>query len=296
MTPETAAPAPSLFDLLVAPQLVHPIAHFLLYGGAGTRKSTFAASCPWPLLLFCFDPIDKLPPYFRAGRIGALITSGDLMGYPEGTFFNAFGTPVIPVWAPDADAVIMLIEHYVDSDPYRPDAYARYDRRIKSADARPGGFRAEARRYGTVAWDSTTFFGLARRKWDEFVLNATSRAGNKQDGKQWWGAEASAIENEIIRRAATLQTNVCVTAHISDEKVDAEGHTIFLPAAPGRIPQRLPPGFGECYRTYIKGVGPAGRPALQTEPDLLYQACTQIRPPDGCEPNYWALWPPPEAA
>lgn len=293
MTPEPNAPAePTVYDLLWPVALIRRIAHFLIYGDAGTFKSTFVTTMPWPILVFAFDTIDKLGPYFRAGRIGATIVSGDLMGYPEGTFFDVFGTPVIPVWHPTEDRIIILIEHYIDNNPYQPDAYARYERRMKSVDARPGGFRAESRTYGTVCWDSITFFGMARRKLDEFVRNATTKSGATQDGKQWYGAEANAVENEILRRAALLPTNVAAIAHVSDEKVDLHGVPIYTPATAGkRLPRRMPPGFGEVYLARIEGNGPSARPILQTRGDALYVACTQIPAPNPCVPDYNALWP-----
>jgi len=41
----------------------------LVYGDTGTGKSTFAASFPKPLLVFCFDPAGKDIPYWKKARL-----------------------------------------------------------------------------------------------------------------------------------------------------------------------------------------------------------------------------------
>jgi len=262
-------------------RIVHPYAStWLGYGLAGTKKSDFFSTFPKPMLVHMFDPWGKERPYLRRGR-----PHPNHKTYDAARFQDDHGTWVTEVYHRKDDRLLIRIEHYVDdaSDIYKPDAYDRYHTRTKERE-KEDGFDE----FKTVGWDSLTYFAMARRKWDEFVLNATSKSGKKQDGKQWYGAAARAVEDEICRRATMLRMNTFVTAHINMEKKDAAGATLFLPAAPGQLATALPAGFAEVYRFYMRG----GEYQVQTQPNSQYVACTQIPAPNGFDPDggYRGIW------
>lgn len=244
------------------------------YGDSGTMKSTFFAGFPKPMLVFMFDPWGKERPYLRRGRPGEL-------------YQDEHGTWITPVFHPKRDEVIITIEHYLDDDPYKPTAFDRYRRRMIAFQK-----TREWEQYKTIGWDSLTYMEMARRKWDEFMLNPTSARGAKQDGRQWYGASAAAIEDEIARRATMLKCNTFVTAHISDDKIDSAGKAIFTPSAPGKLTRKLPAGFIEVYRFFAKGVAAERSLHIQTQPDANFTANTQIPAPDGMpvEDGYPGLW------
>lgn len=248
--------------------------HILGYGDAGAKKTTFFASMPKPMLVFSFDPWGKERPYLRKGR-------------PADLEYDEQGTPIRNVYHPTKDEIIIRIEHYVDEDPYKPDAYKRYSQRMV-----PFARTREHEQYKTVGWDSTTFFGMSRRKWDEYVLNAKSKSGNTQDGKQWYGAEARAVEDELFRRATMLSCNTFVTAHVNDDKEDMHGRAILTPAAPGKLSRRMPAGFTELYHFYVKGQGKDREYLIQTQPNSMFVASSQIPAPDPmhAEAGYRGLW------
>lgn len=246
--------------------------HVMGYGDTGTKKSTLFSTFPKPMLVFMWDPWGKERPFLRQGR-------------PGEQYADEYGTICTPVWAPDRDEVIITIEHYLDEDPYKPNAYDRYRQRMKN-------FSAEVSQYRTVGWDSLTYMEWARRKWDEFILNPTSKRGATQDGRQWYGASGRAIEDEIARRATMLRCNTFACAHVSDDKTDQSGHAIFTPAAPGKLARRLPAGFIEVYHFYAEGTGKSRMLRIQTQTNAMYVANTQIPAPDGMdvEEGYSGLW------
>lgn len=273
-------PVLQLSDGRTAP--THPL-HVLGYGDSGAKKSTFFATfaalyqyTQLPMLVFQWDPWGKERPYIRQGREGQ-------------QYQDEFGTPVTPVFHKTKDEVTILIEHYLDSPDriYQPDAYDRYRQRMKRFDQ-----GREWERYHTIGWDSATYMSMARRKWDQYVLNGTTKAGNVQDGKQWYGAATSAMEDEIARRAAILPCNTFVVAHVNDDKQDFDGRAILLPAFGGQQNRKMPCGFSECYHFFSDGVGKDAKYRIQTRKNAMFVAGTQIPAPDGMETDdgYRGLW------
>jgi hypothetical protein len=75
--------------------------------------------------------------------------------------------------------------------------------------------------------------------------------------------------------------------HVSNKKDDIHGQMVFHPALPGQQGVLSPSGFDEIF--YAK-VTPQGKFELQTVKNGLYFASSQLRAPDGCPPEYNALW------
>ena len=241
--------------------------HVMIYGDAGSKKSTFAATFPKPLLVFMFDPRGKDRPYLRHAH-----SLSD-------EYTDDYGS--LCQQALDADGNILIqLERYLDADPEAPAAYERFRQRMRA-------FPAEHVYWQTVVFDSLTYMELMARKLDQYKINKGAR-----DGRQHYAASTSAIEDMLGIRAGSMPMNVVVCAHIEEHKDEVHGHMIYNPAAPGQQSKKLPAGFSELYRAYVvsDGTPPTNRWLLQTEKSALYNAASQIPAPNPCVPDYEALW------
>jgi len=91
-----------------------PPLHVILYGDSGAKKSTMAATFPKPQLVLMSDPFGKELPYSRRGL-------SQLLPEPD-----RYGTPITEVMSrKDETKLLVRVEHYLDADFKRPEAFSR---------------------------------------------------------------------------------------------------------------------------------------------------------------------------
>lgn len=208
--------------------------HLLAMGRATGGKSFLCASFPKPMLVFGFDPAGKEKSYLERGKPGP-ITKGDHCYYRE--VFSAS----------DPSKVIIRYEYWGESNPQKPTAYARFV-------ARTANLEAEIAKVGyqTVVADTATFFELSARYYSEYSLNK-----DVKDGRQHYAFSTKACEQYLMMRWPNLLTvNSIVCCHIDDQKDESEEGGVVIrkmAALPGKLPNRMPGGFGEVWRIYYAG-------------------------------------------
>lgn len=255
----------------VAVERPHAPIHLLVCADAFAGKSTFARTFPKPMLVTCFDALDKVEPYLAAGRVGDLYTESN-------------GMRSRLVYAPDSDEAIIKIEHYLDWDPEKPQAWIKFRERVRK-------LPSEAEQWATWVIDSVTNAEFYARLESMFVINTMSNAGNEAHGKKHYGHSKEQIEINLMARVAWMPMNVVAIAHYDDAPDDMEAGKMKNPSVPGKLTKRLPAGFGEMYRLvpYVDEKG-MRRPWLQTRPGDGYNAGSVIGVANGCPATYEALW------
>lgn len=236
-----------------------PPIHVMPYADSGAGKSTFAATFPKPMLVFMFDPRGKEWPYLRRGIVKE-----------DGHVYSK----------KNPDQLLIQIERYLDDDFRHPDAYSRFMDRLST-------FVEEYGKWASVVLDSVTFAALAARMWHKYDLNKTAK-----DGRQWFGGATDLIEELLMGRFAALPMNVVVCAHTEEEKDEVNGSFVRTPLVPGkRLNKAVLAAFQEVYHLGVQRDEKGNvTHTLQTRSDQLWSASTQIQAPNGCEPDYAALW------
>lgn len=243
--------------------------HWLLYGDSGSGKSTGIATWPKPMIVFAFDPFGKETPYLKKGT-------------PTGLSQDSLGTPFREVVSKKGELLIRL-EYFIDAEPELPIAYPRFLKRIRD-------FQSEYGQWATAVVDSITFMELAARKWHQYGLNPTAR-----EPRQWFSGSTDLLEEMLMIRFGSLPMNVCIAAHVDEDKDEAMGTFVRNPKAPGRMRKSLGAGYSELYRAYaVRGERGDLEYWWQTKPDKQYSASSQIGAPDPCPPVYSAIWQPNE--
>jgi hypothetical protein len=239
--------------------------HALIYGDSGAGKSTGAATFPKPMLVFMFDPRGKEYPYTQRGTVADSVS-------PE-------GTPVQEVLSRKTGDVLIRLEHYLDRDPQKPEAYRRFTHRLATLEQ-------DAEQFRTIVIDSVTFMELMARKRAQYELNPTSK-----EPRQWFASSTDSLEEILMIRFGAVTCNVVVLAHIDEDKDEVHGMYVRNPAAPGRLRKRSPAGFSELYRAYARRTDDGGREYLwQTRSDAIFNAASQISAPDPTPQDYSTLW------
>lgn len=261
-----------------------PFIHCLLYGDFGSGKSTFAATFPKPMLVFCFDHNQKEMPYRRGGK------ETELLEYEIETSKDVIKIPYRDVQHEDG---LTRIEYYNKTDDVEnPLAFAYFRTRM-------GILHEEYATWKTVVIDSISFMELQARKLEEKVLNPLPQGvslytkGGGGDQRMWFAGATSALEELLCMRLAGLDMNVVVTAHISKDKNMVSGEIVQVPYAPGRLSSRslLSAAFAEQYRLYTERDEEGKRVHLaQTYSRDGFSAGTQIEASDPSWPQYDALW------
>jgi hypothetical protein len=264
--------------------LNYPSNHYLIYGNAGSRKSTFAATFPKPALVIQMDTHGKAMPYRRRGLQGE-----------KGRMVTAVGMEdqggVIPyehVMHPKhKDQLLFRIEYYHTGDIQGGVHYMyAYENLLN----RLGGIQKEvdAGQWQTVIFDSLSSLAYEARKLDEYKMNPAVGEGKKAHGKQVYGAAARAIEELLRSGVGGLACNLVVIGHLRDER-DKEGNPTgnYVVEAPGQLPKQLPSVFPEVY---IAQIDEQGETYLQTRSSQEFIATSQIPAPNPCVPNFKALW------
>ncbi len=257
-----------------------PPIHALIYGETGSGKSSFAATFPKPLLVFCFDPMGKHMPYTKDGKAGEILSYqiGDQITIPYQDVEYADGT--------------IRIEFFHDLDIDAPTSFQNYR-------ARMAAFQNEMSNWSTIVTDSVTFMELSARKLDEKILNplppGVSRytKGSGHDARQWYGASTDALEEMLCIRYAGLPMNVVVLCHTNKKKEMTGGEFTQGPFAPGRLYERslLSASYQEQYRCYtIRNDQGQNEHFIQTQNRDGFVATTQIDAHDPSYPLYESIW------
>lgn len=251
-----------------------PPLHVLVYGDSGSKKSTFAATFPTPILVFFFEALGKCSPYVRAGAAA----TGRIPGppYPSQNIFDQAGD------------LIIRVEYFRDPLPQNPLAYTLFQHRFAQIQAHLYGTRImpDEPMWKTVVFDSVTDLEIAIRKNEQYKLNP-----NVKDHRQWYGASTEQLEEILMIAVGSLPVNVVTICHIDEDKDEANGATLRNPMFPGKLRKKASGAYAEFFRAGVKR-GEKGEPLwfLQTQTDYLFNANTQILAPDGCPPHYEALW------
>lgn len=271
----------------------HDPIHVVVYGYSGTKKTTFGASFPTPQYWVFFDGRSKAAPIRRIG---------DRIEMAE----SELGTPIERVYK--GKKLMAEIWHYQDYDPEKPDAYSRFRREIRDFDDRA---------WATFGFDSTTSAALSAYLEQRFTINKAKVEDGQFDDKKslkWNSGVTDQLAFQICRRFVGFECNVVLICHIEEKytttptkegpkrvekrvesgEEDEEGVVQISRtlSAPGRLSKRglIVSQFAETYRSYVEVRDGKRRWRLQTEKDEEYIAGTQIPAPDGCAPEYEALW------
>jgi hypothetical protein len=248
--------------------------HVLCYGETGSGKSTFAATFPKPMVVFCFDPMGKHLPYVKAGK------AGKMLSYKIG---EEITIPYVDIECPDG---IIRVEFFHDLDIDTPTSFSAYRMRMAGLQNEPD--------WVTIVTDSVTFMELSARKLDEKILNPLPEGvsryakGGGHDARQWYGASTDALEEMLCIRYAGLDMNVVVIAHTNKKKVFSAGEQVQGAFAPGRLYERslLSAAYQEQYRCYTD----EGNYYVQTGNRNGYVGTTQIDAHDPSHAKYESLW------
>lgn len=261
----------------------HFAIHVLCYGESGTMKSTFASTFPKPLLCFFFDPLGKDSPYLRAGMSSGFLPSQ----YPGFTTQDIF----------DEEGELQIrLEYFLDPFPQNPAAFPSFQNRFAQLQSHIWGVKPIPGEpsWKTIVFDSATYLELGARKYAQYALNPTAK-----DPRQWFGSSTDQLEEILMVSVGSLPLNIVTICHIDEDKDEAGGSMVRNPALPGRLRKHASSGYGEFYRSYVlRGMPDAKNPNpqalyhLQTAPNGLFNAGSQILAPDGCPPQYEALWTP----
>lgn len=198
--------------------------------------------------------------------------------------------------ATKGDELLYEIHYYHDNEPEDPEAWALF--RQEQTDFNP-------RKWGTWVLDSVTGAVDAAYCEQAYVVNKNGKTIHHR------GGVTDQLELHVKIRAKGYPCNTVVTAHVERKFVqqldgrkldkrqeggeEDDGGQIMVRglSAPGRLGRSggLGSQFSEVYRAYgyrsKKGARVWG---LQTQIDEEWTAKSQINAPDGCEPDYEALW------
>jgi len=182
--------------------------------------------------------------------------------------------------------LMVQVEHYLDANPRKPEAYARFQKRIDALQS------SSMEDWGSIVFDDATWMELAARRYHQYHLNPKA-----QHPWQWFAGSTDLLEEMLCQTAGALPAIVGVACHVSHEKDEAMGAILRSPSAPGRLKDRqeLMSAFSEVYHISVDRVqdeqGNVGyQHRLQTRADGLWAAQTHIEAPNPCEPQWEALW------
>jgi hypothetical protein len=243
-----------------------PSIHVAAYGGAGTRKSTFFATFPTPIVVACFDALGKDMPYWK-------------LGLPEEPEKNQWGGQTRKIINGDGE-VVCEIEYYHDPIVDKPRAAVRFIERLAQLSK-----QVKAGEVATFCLETVSSSMLTTRKMYQYDLESEAK-----DPRKWYGGSVDVLEEILMMQLPSLTCNVCIGLHVSKTKVEAEGSMVRAPLLPGRLMDSFSSQWPEIYRCYIDKEGDQKVGRLQTQGDLRWEAASQIDAPDDSEGHYDNLW------
>lgn len=260
--------------------IAHPPKKFILMAEAGAGKTTmlgsFAIGGAGPVVINGFDNPDKFDVFeehwgFKPG--------------PEKKDPN-FGFNY-RCWFKDGKLMVR-VNYFVEKDYTEPTAwldftiyhayFAKQCHDLKEA--------GKPQRWGTVAYDSLTATSLKTRMDQQYRVNPSFK-----DARRWRGETTDEIEKLLELTIPALPINAVIVTHINHRQNEVNGSMLHTPNLPGRLTVDVFSQYSELYRLYIARDEEGNKSRrLQTEADEEYNAYSQIKAPDGCEPKYRALW------
>ncbi len=172
------------------------------------------------------------------------------------------------------------IQYFHDTDPYKPDAWPRYQGRVSS-------LKDEWAYWNTIVIDSASFLEVAVRKYDQYVLNPHCK-----DPRKWYGASAQAQEEAIWYIPATWPINVITICHVETKLSEVQGTFVRTPLVRGtQLQGKMGAAYTEIYRAYAaRNEEGKVEHRVQTKMDEQYAATSMIDADDPSVPEYSALW------
>lgn|SRR5215831_2847551 len=249
-------------------RLQRPDLHIAGYGGPGSRKSTFFATLPQPIVVAHFDAVGKDMPYWRLGQVGDVQTGKDGVAFREVVRKDGL--------------LAAKIEYYTDFDIEHPKASSLFLERLNKLPKQIG--RGECR---TFCFETVTSSSLKTRKWYQYDLESGAR-----DPRKWYGGAVDVLEEILLIQLPSMHCNVCVGLHESKTKVEAEGGLVRAPNLPGRLLESFASQWPEIYHMYVDRDRKTGDKTwlIQTQSDEKWEATTQIDAPDPSGGHYDDLW------
>ena len=252
---------------VVAKLAERPNLHVAAYGGPGTRKSTFFATFPTPIIVAHFDAVGKDMPYWE-------------LGHPSEVATDKYGTEYREILGPQG-GVLARIEYYHDPIVEEPIAAHSFVERLNRMPK-----EIEQGKCKTFVLDTVTSASLKARKMYQYDLNPKSK-----DPRKWYGGAVDILEEVLLIQLPSLNCNVCVGLHVSKTKIEAEGTMVRAPMLPGRLMESFASQWPEMYRAYIERDDQGEKVGLlQTQADEFWDAASQIRAPDPSYGSYGKLW------
>ena len=274
--PETITASTSAFAIARPPK------KFIIMGEAGTGKTTMLGSYAMhgagPVLINGFDNPDKFDVFEE---------HWNMIPGPE-KFDKEYEIPYRCYFHPKTKALIVRVNYFIEKDYNEPTAwldftlyhtfFAKQAHDLKAA--------GKPQRWNTVAYDSLTATTLKTRMDQQYRVNPTFK-----DARRWRGETTDEIEKLLELTIPALPMNAVIITHINHKMNDVQGWALHTPNLPGRLTTDVFSQFSELYRLYVdRDEEGKKRRRLQTEADDEYNAYTQIKAPDGCAPDYRALW------
>lgn len=271
---------------------VRPPIHVFGYGDSYSDKSTFAATFPYPTLVWFMDGLGMELPYRRRFV--------DRLGCTERQWR---GPEKFPITSYEKDGKeLCRIEFFNNVNPsVNCRAFPKYlDRMQRFAHER------EHKQWKTGVLDGCTGFVDAAYEYQEFGVNP----GEADQLQMRWAANVTNNAHGVIKGLSFQPINIVILCHIMPIKVpvkigrdappphptqrgeseyqDTFMRTIALPGRLGKNINVVASKFPEFYRFYVPEEG--GPAKLQTRPKDGWVAKTQIPAPDGVLPRYANLW------
>jgi hypothetical protein len=181
--------------------------------------------------------------------------------------------------------VIIRLEYFYDRQPTAgPKHVYAFERFIERLDTIEE--EIQTGQWASYVIDSLSLMQYACLVYNQYKKNPQSKSGATQDARQWHMDTAHEVQMLVNSRIAWFPIPVIVTAHVQDKADAVRGELVYLPAAPGQTPRRLPAAFSEVYYSYMDA---EGLPWLQTRKSDKYIATSQFPAPNPCIPHYQAL-------
>lgn len=250
--------------------------HVLLMGRPGSGKSTFAATFPKPMLVFGFDPGGKEDPYLERGAAGP-VQAAKIAGVEY--YFRDVASKK------DKSKLVVRYEYWGESNPLQPTRYPAFMARTMRLEE-----EIREMRWATIVLDSATYFELAARSYSECGINK-----GVADGRQHYAFSAHACEQYLMMRVPNLLlANTVTICHVDDQQdFTGEGGVTIrkMAALPGKLPNRIAGGYGECWYIYQPRSGHPERLLQTDERDGNKFDCKSLKKfGDPCPAHYELLW------